>query len=72
MSSDLRTPTDVLISAMEDIQDAEDLLIVWREKDEEGLDLINWRISHMPIWRGLGLMETAKLEMVKDILSEDD
>lgn len=72
MSSDLRTPTDVLISAMEDIQDAEDLLIVWREKDEEGLDLINWRISHMPIWSGLGLMETAKLEMVKDILSEDD
>ena len=65
------TPTEVLIDAMEDIEQAKDLLIVWREEDENGVSRMNWRVSRCPMWRALGLIEAAKIEMVNQTRESD-
>lgn len=71
-ATDLRTPTDVLISAMEDIGNAEDLLIVWREKNADGKGGMNWRTSAMPLWRALGIIEAAKVDIVRATIGDDE
>ncbi len=58
------TPSETLMRALEDIENAEDVVILWRKKDEDGEDRIEWSINDAPWWRVMGLMEMAKAEMI--------
>lgn len=66
------SPSDTLVNALEQIEGAEDVIIVWRKKDVNGVDEIGWAINDAPFWRVLGLIETAKIEMANDLSGNED
>ena len=65
-SSPRLSPSDTLMAALEQVEGAEDVIIIWRKKDENGKDMVDWSINDTPFWRVLGLIETAKAEMIMD------
>lgn len=71
MTTERQSPSETLIKALEEIDGAEDVVIVWRKKDESGKDIIDWSINNAPLWRVFGLIETAKAEMLADEMGED-
>ena len=57
-------PSETLMRALEEIEGVEDVVILWRKKDEDGKDRVEWSINDAPWWRVMGLMEMAKAEMI--------
>lgn len=71
MPVERQSPSETLMKALEDIEGAEDVIIVYRRKNEDGKDEVLWSINDAPLWRVLGLVETAKLEMIHSLIEED-
>ena len=66
MSKNRLSPSDTLMKALEEIDGAEDVIIIWRKKGDDGRDVVEWSINDSPFWRVMGLIETAKAELIID------
>lgn len=71
MATERLTPSETLMKALEEIEGAEDVIIVWRKKDADGKDMVEWSINDAPTWRVLGLIETAKAEIIVELAGEE-
>lgn len=65
------SPSETLMAALERIDGAEDVVIIWRKKNDQGKDDVDWSINDAPFWRVLGLMEAAKVDMSNELREED-
>lgn len=64
MSENVRTPSETLMSALEECETAEDVLIIMRHKDD-----ISWHSTHMNLSYKLGMPEFVSTCVRHDILS---
>jgi hypothetical protein len=63
------TPTDFLIRSLEQIEDAEDVVLVVRRK---GSDDIEWFANDVKLWHLLGMLEFAKQSVWHAGADEED
>lgn len=58
---------------IDELEDGSCAVLVVGVKNEEGASSVDYRFcGEMPLWKGLGFMETAKQFMFMDVYDEDD
>jgi len=68
-----RTPTDVLIAAMESADDMEECMVIFRLKpDENNLGGMGWATMHETLHQKLAFIEEAKFSMCHTIYGCED
>ena len=66
------SPTDFLIRSLERIENVEDVILVFRYKDSDGTDCVDWLANDVPFWKILGMVEFAKHSMYETSEGKDD
>lgn len=64
------TPTDLLMRSLEQVEHAEDCIIVFR-KVVDGKDEIDWVANDIPAWKITGMLQFAQLQIVAYMNEED-
>jgi hypothetical protein len=67
-----QTPTDFLISAMQDIEGSEDVVLVSRKVGPDGVEDIGWMSNGVMIWKMIGMLEFAKMDIFQQTMEEDE
>lgn len=65
------TPTDFLVRCLEEIEGAEDVVVIFR-KVKDGVVDIDWKANDVPRWKLFGMLELAKFSMYEPTEEEED
>lgn len=65
------SPTDFLIRSLEQIEGAEDCVVVFR-RVENGKDVIDWLANDVPAWKMAGMLNWAAQDAYQEAASDED